>query len=91
MSFKKRDDVMTEDACGDSGSWVIREVGYVDPQRRSCALCGRPLARRIWQETVHGVTLEFCEPAHVVLYRDYWLPLYGRVDTTSSSPRSPRR
>jgi hypothetical protein len=61
-----------------AGRWVTIEVGYVDPQRRSCALCGRPLARKIWRETVDGETLDFCEPGHVGLYRSYWLPLYGK-------------
>ncbi|MCA9860698.1 MAG: hypothetical protein KC438_13300 [Thermomicrobiales bacterium] len=75
---------------GHEGSWVTIDVGYVDPQRRSCALCGRPLARRIWRENVEGHMREFCEPAHVALYRDYWLPLYGAgAATASSEPRLP--
>lgn len=81
---------MASTATGNSGQWVTMDVGYVDPQRRSCALCGRPLARRIWREEVEGNTLEFCEPAHVALYRDYWLPIYGAEDATSSSVPVPR-
>lgn len=53
--------------------WVTLDVGYVDPQRRSCVLCGRPLARQIWRQEVGGNMLEFCEPAHVDL-SEYLLP-----------------
>jgi hypothetical protein len=61
----------------DQGQWVIPPVSYVDPLRQPCALCGRPLARRFWRETRCGRVLHFCEPAHAVLYEEYWYPLYG--------------
>jgi hypothetical protein len=53
-------------------------VSYVDPQRRFCALCGRPIARQYWQASPAGKPLVFCEPAHEELYVTYWLPTYGQ-------------
>ncbi len=75
---------MSETGNETQGAWVTIDVGYVDPQRRSCALCGRPLARKIWRETIEGDALDFCEPGHVTLYRDYWLPKYG-VEATDKN------
>lgn len=75
---------MNEADANESGTWVTIELGYVDPQRRSCALCGRPLARRIWRERIAGNTLDFCNPDHVARYHSYWVPLYGAQMATCS-------
>lgn len=68
---------MSEDSRNTPGFWTEIDVSYVDPQRRSCALCGRPLAKNIWREEIEGCELDFCEPSHAALYQSYWLPLYG--------------
>lgn len=59
------------------GEWVTPPVSYVEPQRRFCALCGRPIARRYWRAAPTGTPLPFCDPAHAELYVTYWLPTYG--------------
>jgi hypothetical protein len=59
------------------GRWVTPAVSYVDPLRLSCALCGRPIARRHWREEIDGDERIFCEPAHAELYETYWLEVYG--------------
>lgn len=66
------------------GTWVVLEVGYVNPRRTHCAFCGRPLARKVWRENIDGQELLFCDPEHVDLYRSYWLPLYGTASATTS-------
>jgi hypothetical protein len=54
-----------------TGEWVTPPVSYVDPTRRFCQFCGRPIARRFWQEeTKRGVGV-FCDPAHATLYTTY--------------------
>lgn len=63
-------------ADSDGGHWIHQEMSYVNPRRESCAMCGRPLARRVWQASPAGEPLLFCEPSHAALYLDYWLPLY---------------
>jgi len=53
------------------GEWVTPPVSYVDPSRRFCQFCGRPIARKFWQvETKNGETI-FCDPAHAALYTTY--------------------
>ena len=47
------------------GQWIEPEVNYVAPERRFCAYCGRPIARRYWaQRTTEGATTPFCTPEH---------------------------
>lgn len=51
--------------------WIEPAVSYVDPTRRFCEFCGRPIARKYWQaETERGVGI-FCDPAHATLYTTY--------------------
>jgi hypothetical protein len=53
------------------GEWFMPAVSYVDPRRRFCQFCGRPIARRFWQaETKRGVGI-FCNPAHAALEATY--------------------
>ncbi len=80
---------MNEFSPASEGEWVRTDVSYVDPVREACALCGRPLARTIWRESIDGKPLQFCEPAHAGLYRTYWLPVYGDEAPTTSSLRYP--
>ena len=40
----------------------------VDPIRRACAYCGRPIARRYWRERGHDGDLAFCGPEHAAMY-----------------------
>jgi hypothetical protein len=49
------------------GEWVVPAVSYVDPVRRSCAFCGRPIARRYWRELREGAERIYCDPAHARL------------------------
>ena len=54
-----------------NGEWIVPPVSYVDPTRRFCEFCGRPIARRFWQaKKVHGVGI-FCDPAHAALNATY--------------------
>ena len=53
------------------GEWVVPAVSYVDPARRSCAFCGRPIARRYWRVTREGEERIFCDPAHARLDATY--------------------
>jgi hypothetical protein len=46
------------------GEWITPPVSYVDPSRRFCAFCGRPIARRYWQVKEGVERLTFCDPAH---------------------------
>ena len=77
---------MTEPAMPESsrvpGEWVTPTVSYVEPKRRFCALCGRPIARRYWRAAPAVEPLTFCEPAHADLYVAYWLPVHGGTTRT---------
>lgn len=57
-----------------AGKWINPPVSYVEPARRFCALCGRPIARRFFEVTVDGKTLPFCEPEHADLFQTYEPP-----------------
>jgi hypothetical protein len=47
------------------GRWVEPEVNYVHPERRFCAYCGRPIARRYWEaQDAEGETTPYCSPEH---------------------------
>ena len=47
------------------GHWVEPDVNYVDPERRFCAFCGRPIARRYWEVEAAGVgKVAYCSPDH---------------------------
>ena len=54
-----------------AGEWIMPPVSYVDPRRRFCVLCGRPIARRYWQVAMEGTNRVFCDPAHADLYTTY--------------------
>ena len=56
---------------GSGGEWVTPAMSYVDPVRRSCALCGRPIARRYWLVEIAGEDRVFCEPQHAHFYTTY--------------------
>jgi len=66
-----------ENVSNDSGSWVTAKISYVEPLRLSCALCGRPIAKRYWRALVRGQDMIFCEPGHTKLYETYWIPTHG--------------
>jgi hypothetical protein len=70
-------DPATPDDAPIPGEWIVPAVSYVEPKRRFCALCGRPIARRYWRAAPAGQPLPFCEPAHAELYVSYWRPTYG--------------
>ena len=54
-----------------TGDWVMPPVSYVDPTRRFCEFCGRPIARKFWQaKTERGAGI-FCDPAHAALHATY--------------------
>jgi hypothetical protein len=53
------------------GEWIMPPVSYVDPTRRFCELCGRPIARRYWQARTERGKGIFCDPAHAALYTTY--------------------
>jgi hypothetical protein len=81
MSEDHNDDVFesTSRAIPSADGWVTPAVSYVDPARRFCQFCGRPIARRFWQvETAGGVEI-FCDPAHASLYATY--PISSKLDS----------
>ena len=48
-----------------SGHWIEPDVNYVDPERRFCAYCGRPIARRYWEaQAGDGEMAAYCSPEH---------------------------
>jgi hypothetical protein len=51
-----------------AGEWITPAVSYVEPGRRFCAYCGRPIARRYWRERTPAGDLAFCGPAHAGMY-----------------------
>ncbi|HEU0114049.1 MAG TPA: hypothetical protein VFQ80_05210, partial [Thermomicrobiales bacterium] len=51
-----------------TGEWIVPDVSYVEPSRRFCAYCGRPIARRYWRERTPAGDLAFCQPAHARMY-----------------------
>lgn len=53
------------------GEWVTPAVSYVDPARRSCTFCGRPIARRYWRVMRAGAERIYCDPAHARLDATY--------------------
>jgi hypothetical protein len=55
------------DIASQGGEWITPPISYVDPRRRFCAFCGRPIARRFWQVGA-GI---FCDPAHAHEYTTY--------------------
>jgi hypothetical protein len=55
----------------DEGEWVTPAVSYVNPVRRSCAFCGRPIARRYWRVSRGGQERIYCDPAHARLDTTY--------------------
>lgn len=50
-----------------AGEWVEPEVSYVNPSRRFCGLCGRPIARRYWRVVREGEERIYCEVRHAEL------------------------
>jgi hypothetical protein len=54
-----------------AGEWITPQVSYVDPARRFCEFCGRPIARRFWQAKTEGGAGIFCNPAHAALFTTY--------------------
>jgi hypothetical protein len=54
-----------------AGEWITPPVSYIDPARRFCELCGRPIARKFWRARTERGEGIFCEPAHAALYTTY--------------------
>ena len=62
---ESREQVQSEIGSGDQGGrWETPAVSYVDPARRFCAYCGRPIARRYWQVLRGGEAAAYCGPEH---------------------------
>ena len=70
MNINVRADAPETDPNSD-GEWIVPPVSYVDPNRRFCALCGRPIARRYWRARIGEREEVFCEPRHAWLYTPY--------------------
>ena len=63
-------DSASNEATG-AGGWVMPPVSYVDPARRFCEFCGRPIARRFWQVEMERGAAIFCDAAHAALFTTY--------------------
>jgi hypothetical protein len=73
------------------GRWVDPPVSYVEPARRFCALCGRPISRRYFQAAPLGEPFNFCQPEHADLYLTYERPAgwpTGNDGTVNELPSS---
>ncbi len=46
------------------GRWVEPEGSYVNPARRFCAYCGRPIARRYREVERRGAVRRYRVPEH---------------------------
>lgn len=67
------------------GQWIEPDVNYVDPERRFCAFCGRPIARRYWQAgTASGETAAYCSPEHADRHASY--PIDGQASDRARVP-----
>ena len=55
----------------EGGEWITPAVSYVDPRRRFCVFCGRPIARRFWQAGAVGGAGIYCDPAHAQRHATY--------------------
>jgi hypothetical protein len=72
MSIEKSKPESSSDADNtEGGEWIMPPVSYVDPSRRFCAFCGRPIARKYWQVKEGTERLIFCDPAHAALRATY--------------------
>ena len=64
------------------GEWQPSPVGYLEPHRVVCELCGQLVPGRYWLQTVGDVDHVFCNPDHAEMYETYWLPRYGSTGST---------
>ena len=70
-----------------AGRWVEPEVNYVDPERRFCAYCGRPIARRYWEaEGADGEVAAYCSPEHAE--RQVTYPIVSEPGAVATSAAS---
>ncbi len=67
--WDKRASITHDQAMG--GTWVTPPVNYVDPDRRFCAMTGRPIARRYWRVMVGELELAFCDREQAARYATY--------------------
>lgn len=59
------------------GTWEEVPISYRDNEGQYCACCGKPVARRVYVETVQGLERRFCSPDCADLFGWYWLPRHG--------------
>jgi hypothetical protein len=70
------------------GEWKRSEIGYLEPYRTVCVLCGQLVPGRYWSEHVAGEDRVFCNADHAARYVSYWLPRYG-PDAAGSDQQRP--
>lgn len=71
------------------GQWVTPDVNYVDPDRRFCAFCGRPIARRFWLVEQKGQNAAvYCSPEHAMEVTAY-PEMVRRIGLTSDGTACP--
>ncbi|HEX4009421.1 MAG TPA: hypothetical protein VHX62_05415 [Solirubrobacteraceae bacterium] len=56
-------------------------MGYLEPYRVVCELCGQLVPGRYWLDTIASRDRIFCSPDHAARYETYWLPLYGSAES----------
>ena len=69
----------------DPGRWVLPAVSYINTERRTCAYCGRPLARRYWAQVREETERSYCDPAHADSHTTYPLSNDKSVQPTTST------
>jgi hypothetical protein len=62
------------------GEWRESEIGYLEPYRVVCELCGQLVPGRYWLQTAAGASRVFCNPDHAAKYESYWLPRHGQEE-----------
>jgi hypothetical protein len=70
----ERDEVSASErtiSLSEAGAWVRPDVSYIDPVRRFCAYCGRPIARGYWQPNEGEDGKVYCDPAHAPAQATY--------------------
>jgi ribosomal protein L24E len=65
------------------GHWKKIDTQWHETSVINCELCGQMVPRDVWIATVEGDGKTFCNPECERVYRDYWLPKYGKKRTTT--------
>lgn len=60
------------------GKWVEIKHRIYDSRINRCSLCGKALVLRYWAQDDQDDKAMYCDEDCARLWREYWLPRYGR-------------